>query len=197
MYRWEVATALAGALLDIHPFDQPNVQESKDNTSRVLREARESGQMAPAPPDVCLGADAVASLLAQAPARAYVALQAYLPPTQEVERRLQALRALIRDQFQVATTLGFGPRFLHSTGQLHKGGPASGVFLQLTYRPADDLPVPGQPYSFGKLLAAQALGDLQSLRARQLPVARVDLEEDVLGGLDRLMAAVMSYPRGV
>ena len=200
MYRWEVATALAGALLGIHPFDQPNVQESKDNTSRVLREAQASGHLPPAPPEVCLeiaDAEAVASFLARATARAYVALQAYLTPGEEVERRLQTLRALLRDHFQVATTLGFGPRFLHSTGQLHKGGPASGVFLQLTYRPMDDLPVPGQPYSFGELIAAQALGDLQSLRARQLPVARVDLGADVLGGLDRLLAAVASFPRGV
>jgi glucose-6-phosphate isomerase/transaldolase/glucose-6-phosphate isomerase len=182
MYRWEVATALAGAILRINPFDQPNVQESKDNTARVL----EAGLTTP--PGV-LQPEAVADFLKQAHGGDYVAIHAYLTPTAETEARLQGLRALVRDRRQVATTLGFGPRFLHSTGQLHKGGPVSGVFLQLTYSPSEDVPIPGQPFSFGTLLAAQALGDLESLRSRGLRVARVDLGTDVAGGLERLTRA--------
>ncbi len=198
LYRWEVATAVAGALLGIHPFDQPNVQESKDNTSRVLQATQCSGRVPDPPEDARLDvgdADSVAGFLAQAGRGEYVAFQAYLTPSAEVEARLQAIRARTRAQLGVATTLGFGPRFLHSTGQLHKGGPASGVFLQLTYRPTQDLPVPGQPYTFGTLLAAQALGDLQSLAGRGLRVARVDLGTDVAAGLAHLAAAAAALPR--
>jgi hypothetical protein len=108
-------------------------------------------------------------------------------PTAEAEERLQALRRRTRDRRKVATTLGFGPRFLHSTGQLHKGGPRSGVFLQLTYQPLEDVPIPGQPYSFGTLYAAQSLGDLLSLHERGLRVARVELGPNPLAGLDVLL----------
>jgi glucose-6-phosphate isomerase len=181
MYRWEVATALAGALLNINAFDQPNVQESKDNTERVLRE----GLSAPPALDIA----AAVRFLAQATTGDYVSLQAYLTPTADNEVELQALRARVRDTRKVATTLGFGPRFLHSTGQLHKGGPPVGVFLQLTYQPTEDVPIPGAPYSFGTLIAAQSLGDLQSLQSRGLRAARVDLGHDVQGGLQRLVEA--------
>jgi hypothetical protein len=181
MYAWEVATALAGALLRINPFDQPNVQESKDNTARVLAER-------PTPPDA-LDTSGAADFVAQARAGDYVALQAYLTPTAEVEAKLQQIRSRIRDKHRVATTLGFGPRFLHSTGQLHKGGPPSGVFLQLTYDAADDLPISGADYSFGTLIAAQALGDLLSLRDHGRRAARVHLGRDVAGGLERLLRA--------
>ncbi|MDQ3811545.1 MAG: transaldolase, partial [Chloroflexota bacterium] len=119
----------------------------------------------------------------------YVAIQAYLTPSVENERRLQRFRALVRDRRRVATTLGFGPRFLHSTGQLHKGGPPSGVFLQLTQAPARDVPVPGQPFTFGTLIAAQATGDLQSLLGRGLRAARFDLGADPAASLDRLTDA--------
>jgi glucose-6-phosphate isomerase/transaldolase/glucose-6-phosphate isomerase len=180
MYCWEVATALSGVLLGINPFDQPNVQESKDNTARVLREGLSAAPGTIEP-------DALAAFVAQAQPGDYVAIQAYLTPTDDNEARLQRLRARIRDLRRVATTLGFGPRFLHSTGQLHKGGPPSGVFLQLTYAPSEDVPIPGQPFTFGTLLAAQALGDLQSLQSRGLRAARVDLGHDASGGLERLI----------
>src|SRR5260370_3507646 len=117
MFCWEVATALAGALLDINPFDQPNVQESKDNTARVL-----SAHETAVPPDVMLEPSALGSFIAGTHAGNYVALQAYLTPGPESESLLQALRKQIRDSRRVATTLGFGPPFLHSTGQFHQPG---------------------------------------------------------------------------
>ncbi len=197
MYRWEVATALAGALLGINPFDQPNVQESKDNTARVLEEVLRTGVLPAAPDNVRLDpneSDSIASFLAQAGEGEYIAIQAYLTPTPEFEGALQAMRAGCRDQLGVATTLGFGPRFLHSTGQLHKGGPPEGVFLQLVYQPTQDLPIPGRPYTFGTLLAAQALGDLESFNERGLRVARVDLGEDVRTSLAHVVGAATALP---
>jgi transaldolase/glucose-6-phosphate isomerase len=104
----------------------------------------------------------------------YLCLMAYLPPTPETDRRLAALRVHLRDRLKVATTLGYGPRFLHSTGQLHKGGPPVGHFVQIVDRPAPDVPIPGEPYTFGSLITAQAEGDLQALRRRGRPVLRVE-----------------------
>jgi glucose-6-phosphate isomerase len=183
MYCWEVATALAGALLHINAFDQPNVQESKDNTARVLNASQKPS---PRTTDI----QSVSQFLSGVTAGDYVALQAYLTPTPDVEGRLQQIRKRIRDRYRVATTLGFGPRFLHSTGQLHKGGPPTGVFLQLTYEPSEDVAIPGQPYSFGTLIEAQSIGDWQSLDGRGLRVARVNLGRDVPGGLDQLAHAL-------
>ena len=133
---------------------------------------------------------AVAQLIGLAePGRDYFAILAYLPPDPEVTERLQRIRGRIRDAIGVATTLGFGPRFLHSTGQLHKGGPDTGVFLQLTDEPAKDLPIPGWTESFGTLIAAQALGDLASLRRRGRRALRLHLR-DRDSGLERLEAMV-------
>ena len=126
---------------------------------------------------------AVRELLAAVHPGDYVALQAYLPPTAQHDRILQGVRLLLRDRFRVATTLGYGPRFLHSTGQLHKGGPPTGVFVQLTRSAPRDLPIPGRPYSFGQLEQAQARGDLEALAGRGLRVLSVDLGPDPLVGL--------------
>jgi glucose-6-phosphate isomerase len=173
-FRWEFATAVAGIVLGINPFDQPNVQEAKDATKRLLAQD--------ALPDA--GEDDLGLVLREVRSGDYVAIQAYLPRDQDTERRLQAARMSLRDRLRVATTLGFGPRFLHSTGQLHKGGPNTGVFIQVVEPPAEDAPIPGQRYSFGTLLTAQALGDLQSLRAHGRRVARVRLAtlEEMAGG---------------
>jgi transaldolase/glucose-6-phosphate isomerase len=177
---WEIATAVASAILRINAFDQPNVQEAKDATTRLLAEAA-SGQALPEPDDVVhddadLG-EALDAQLTEAGAGHYVAIQAYLPPTPEVERELRELQRTIRDATRAATTLGFGPRFLHSTGQLHKGGPPSGIFVQLTLRHRHERRIPGEPYGFRTLESAQALGDLQALRERGRPVLRVELSE--------------------
>lgn len=183
MYCWEVATALAGALLNINPFDQPNVQESKDNTARVLA----SGEST-VPEGVQITPTGLREFLDRAQVGDYVSIQAYLTLTPDIDRRLQELRRVTRDRTHAATTLGYGPRFLHSTGQLHKGGPPRGVFLQLTYTPPEDVPIPGKNYTFSRLYAAQALGDLQSLHERGLPVARLDLGSSPLTALDGLAA---------
>ena len=166
MFRWELATAVAGAVLGVNPFDQPDVQAAKDRTARVL-----AGEGDPAPEPGDLG-----EVLAGAAPPAYVAIQAFLPRTPEVRRRLQAVRLRLRDRLRVAVTVGFGPRYLHSTGQLHKGGPPTGRFVQVVEEPGEDVGIPGEPYTFRDLLLAQAAGDLAALRERGRPVARTSLE---------------------
>jgi glucose-6-phosphate isomerase len=165
-FRWELATAVAGHVLGINPFDQPNVQEAKDATTAIL----EGGELEDP------GLDALGPLLKEVGAGDYVAILAYLDRTPETEETLQRARVSIRDRLRVATTVGFGPRYLHSTGQLHKGGPNTGVFIQVVDARSTDVPIPGRPYPFGTLIDAQALGDLRSLRARGRRVARVTLD---------------------
>jgi transaldolase/glucose-6-phosphate isomerase len=165
-FRWEFATAVAGAVLGINPFDQPNVAESKANTKAVLAK---QGASSPA-----ASAAELEKFLAGIKPGDYLAIMAYLPPTPENDRRLAAIRLRLRDRLKVATTLGYGPRFLHSTGQFHKGGPPVGHFLQISERPKEDLPIPGQPFSFGQLEAAQAEGDLVALRSRGRPAIRIE-----------------------
>ena len=161
------APAVAGRGLGIRPFDQPNVQEAKDATARILAGS------APDEPTT----DGLPALLEQVRPGDYIAIQAYLPRNAEIDSRLQAIRRTLRDRFHVATTVGYGPRFLHSTGQLHKGGPNSGLFVQVVGEDPLDLAIPGQPYTFGALKRAQALGDLDSLRALGRRVARVTPDE--------------------
>jgi len=186
-FRWEFAVAVAGASLQIDPFDQPNVQESKDNTKQVLDTWLRDGSL---PPPENASAGEVRALVDQAAHGDYVALMAYVTPTDENEQALQELRVAIRDRREVATTLGFGPRFLHSTGQLHKGGPNTGVFLQVTVDDPVDVPIPGQKYTFSVLKRAQALGDLQSLRAHERRVLSVHAGGDLRSALQALTAAV-------
>src|SRR5438093_2424363 len=191
-FRWEYAIAVAGAILGINVFDQPNVQEAKDLTRKVLSEGspptvgegiRWAGQ-----PGATLDA-AIQSLLAQVHPGDYVALLAYIQPTAEHDRALHTIRLAIRDKYRVATTGGYGPRYLHSTGQLHKGGPNTGVFLQLVGDDAKDLEIPGERFSFGVLKQAQALGDFQALRNHGRRVLRVQLR-DVTQGLHKIGQAV-------
>jgi glucose-6-phosphate isomerase len=205
--RWEIAIAAAGYVLGIDPFDQPNVQESKDVTRGLLAQYAEAGELpAEAPGEggsrlVFPVADpelreALAAFIGQASAGDYVALQAYVCPGDAVWEQLQGIRMTMRDGLRVATTLGYGPRYLHSTGQLHKGGPDEGLFLQLLGHHPDDVDIPGQPYSFGVLKRAQARGDLAALRAHGRRVMRVCLGDDVPSGLSRLtdLVAAAVYP---
>jgi glucose-6-phosphate isomerase len=164
--RFEFATAVAGAILGVNPFDQPNVAESKRNTGRVLAEGT--------PPSPADPPDAVARWLEGPRPGDYVAVMAYLPPDPAVDARLAALQRGLRERTGVAVTAGYGPRFLHSTGQLHKGGPPRGHFLQIVDRPREEVPIPGESYGFARLIAAQAEGDLQALHARGRPVVRVN-----------------------
>jgi glucose-6-phosphate isomerase len=207
--RWELATATAGAIMGINAFDEPNVQESKDNTNRLLKEVQESGRLFEKGPSLVQDnlalytqersstlAEAMARFLSQARPGDYLAIQAYLTENPATEKALQAIRMYLRDQLHLATTVGYGPRFLHSTGQLHKGGPNTGLFIQLTADDPDDAPVPGQPYTFGILKRAQALGDLEALRKHGRRVVRIHLGNQVsqgLAALGQVVKAALSH----
>jgi transaldolase/glucose-6-phosphate isomerase len=197
--RWEIATAAAGWVLGIDPFDQPNVQESKDNTVRLLGEHQSTGQLPGVENTVSTGARDFGTRLLRHLKSArkgdYVALTVYCQRTPRREKLLRDLQAAIRDRFHLATTLGFGPRFLHSTGQLHKGGANNGVFVQFTCADPVDVPVPGQPYTFSVLKQAQALGDYQALLAHGRRALRVDLDDEIEAGLRRALAAVAGTAR--
>jgi transaldolase/glucose-6-phosphate isomerase len=209
-FRWEFATAVAGAVLGINPFDQPDVEASKVATRALTAEYESTGRLpaeAPFAEDdgirlhadprnaaALAGAggklpDVLRAHLSRVRPGDYVAALAYLPMWPEHEVPLQALRAAVRDRYRVATCLGFGPRFLHSTGQAYKGGPNTGVFLQVTCDDAADLPVPGQRYTFGVVKAAQARGDFEVLAANGRRALRVHLGGDIAAGLARLRRA--------
>ena len=170
-FRWQMATAVAGSLLGIHPFDQPDVQQAKDETEKGLREYKESGGL-PRPDE----GGSLAGLLAQAAPGDYLAVLAYIRETRETNDALEELRRRVMERYRIATTVGYGPRFLHSTGQIHKGGPNKGLFLQITADREFDIPVPGEPYSFGVLADAQALGDMRALKAQRRRIAGVRID---------------------
>ena len=169
-FRWEFATAVAGSILAINPFDQPDVELAKRQTDMALQEYQKTGRL---PHEEAQ--DGIVDLLGEAEGGRYLSIMAFLRSTPDIERSLAELRRVVMGQHRIATTLGYGPRFLHSTGQLHKGGPDGGLFLQLTVDHAEDVPIPGEPYTFGILAEAQALGDLRALRERHRRVVRVHL----------------------
>jgi transaldolase / glucose-6-phosphate isomerase len=210
-FLWEFATGAAGALLGINPFDQPNVQESKDNTKRLLAEYVQKGsftQQSLIVADNTLRVfgdtetrdalrrggsslqEIVAAHLARVNPGDYFAITQYIEELNNYESLLQEIRVAVRDEKKVATTSGYGPRFLHSTGQLHKGGPDSGVFIQVTSEDINDMEIPGEKFTFGVLKQAQALGDYESLASRHRRAIRIDLGGDVEKGLRRLLALV-------
>ncbi len=211
-FRWEVATAVAGSWLGINPFDQPDVEAAKEAARRLTAEYEASGEL---PAEIPLATDDGLSLYADRRNTAelrrsrrrsvggfvrahldrlgtgdYFALLAYTAMSGENRRALQAIRHRVRDAKRVATCLGFGPRFQHSTGQAYKGGPNTGVFLQVTHDHPEDLPVPGRRLTFGVVEAAQARGDLEALASRGRRVLRVHLGDDVAAGLKRLDALI-------
>ena len=168
--EWEIATALVGARLHINPFDQPNVQEAKDRTVAILEGFARDGKL---PSEE---AGSLSEVLGHAErGRSYVCLQAFVAPTPERQALLERLQGRLRDVLGCSATAGFGPRYLHSTGQYHKGGPPNGVFVQLLAGEQDDEEIPGRPYGFRTLRDAQALGDAGALRGRGLPLARISL----------------------
>ena len=205
-FRWEIATAVAGSLLGINPFDQPDVEASKIATKKLTSEYEKTGSLPPEKPifegdgiklfgDDSLGRhDSLSGYLRTHLDRLregdYFALLAYIQMNAENEETLQAIRHGIRDNRKVATCLGFGPRFLHSTGQAYKGGPNTGVFVQITCDDAEDLAVPGQKYTFGTVKAAQARGDFEVLSERRRRALRVHLGADVRKGLEALRMAL-------
>jgi transaldolase/glucose-6-phosphate isomerase len=214
--RWEIATAVASSILGVDPFDEPNVTEAKRETQavleRVVREGRfpvrdavaaRDGVRAESPASIAEqlrprvaqpGEPAAwaAALPSLAGAGDYFAILAYLHATPQRERKLETLRLEARAVSSAATTVGYGPRFLHSTGQLHKGGPGTGVFLQLTADEAADAPIPGRPYGFATLIAAQAWGDFEVLERRERRLLRVHLGEDPERALDEIIEALQA-----
>jgi len=209
-FLWKMGTAVAGMVLGINAFDQPNVQESKDYTKAYLDEYKQSGTLPESQPfltegDLRLYADesnhqalhgantvdqVVTAQLGRVQPGDYVAINAYVERSDAAQQVFQRIRSRVKEVKKVATTLGYGPRFLHSTGQLHKGGPNSGVFIQVTCDDQKDLPIPDEPYSFGVLKAAQALGDMKSLTSRNCRVIRVHIGADIQKGLERLEQAI-------
>ncbi len=205
-FRWELATAAAGALLGVNPFDEPNVLSAKEKTAALLLgwkktrrllkwgAATEEDGITLITPEASPGsvAEGIAAHLAQARPGDYFALQAYLTPSLDVWNRLQEIRIAVRDRYRVATTVAYGPRYLHSTGQLHKGGPANGLFVQVTAEDAEDVAIPGAGYGFSTLKAAQALGDFQALSEAGRRVIRVHLRGKPVNALEKLVQLIRS-----
>jgi hypothetical protein len=216
-FRWEMAVATAGHFLGVNVFDQPNVQESKDNTKRLLGVYEKEGKLPEMAP--ILQSDGIAlygdeEQLARAGSEGtfdsdlkaffsgvrpgdYVAIMAYMPTTGEHEELFQDARVAIRDTLKVATTFGYGPRFLHSTGQLHKGGPNTGVFVQITCDPRRDLPIPGQNYTFGTLIRAQSMGDIESLYKHGRRALRLHIRGDHAEGVEHIRTAIREAMSGL
>ena len=188
-FRWEFATATAGALLGINPFDQPDVQGAKDITTELIADYMASGAAPSAAPRL----ESVSSLwglLRKAEPGDYLAITAYLEQTDELDAALDDLRWYVGERWGVATTLGYGPRYLHSTGQIHKGGPNTGLHMQLTVRRDSDVAIPGEPFTFGVLADAQAKGDLDALAAQGRRVARAALWEDGVSDIRAIEAGL-------
>jgi glucose-6-phosphate isomerase len=167
-FRWEFAVAVAGCFLEINPFDQPDVQAAKDRTGEVLA----SGNEPSLEPD-----GSIDELVAQASDGDYLCVQAFLAPSEANDLRIADLVRRLRRRTGLVVTHGYGPRYLHSTGQLHKGGPNTGLFLQVVDDPGEEIPIPGKPFGFRGLLRAQAAGDYSSLQERGRRAARIDLED--------------------
>ncbi len=209
--RWEIATAIAGGLLQINPFDEPNVQQAKDATKKLLERFQADGRFPASAPDATRGDGATLTLTTSAKSGLagkrpgdptalltllkpgdYFAVLAYLGPDAAIAEALAALRRAVRDRAHAATMLGYGPRYLHSTGQLHKGGPNSGVFALISATPRQDVPIPGQPFSFATLEHAQALGDFQSLDATGRRALHVHLPAPDAAGIRQLTDALLA-----
>jgi glucose-6-phosphate isomerase len=213
-YRWEVTTALLGSLLEINPFDEPNVQESKDNTRAILASIAKDGSLPPDEPrarsegieiyapervwtELQEGAPSMASLemvlnrfLGLAGRGGYLAVLAYLERTAAAEASFSLLRRAVRNALHLPVLQGYGPRYLHSIGQLYKGGPPGGLFIEITTADPTDLAIPGEKFSFGQLKAAQALGDFAALERHERPVVRLHLTQGAEPGL-RTVASAM------
>jgi len=203
-FRWELATATAGRIISVNPFNEPNVSESKKNSKDLLNEWQKTKSFDEGKPivnqniSVFYNSDAdwvpqgksvsafLNSFVKLARSPDYIALLAYFLQTPQRQKLLQSIRMKLRNKLKVATTLGYGPRYMHSTGQLHKGGPNNGVFIMFTYDAKDDLPIPGQDYGFATLQKAQALGDFRSLNNKNRRVIRIHLEGNIEQALEKI-----------
>ena len=187
-FRWEFATAIAGHVFGIHPFDQPNVQESKDNTNRVLETFQSTGRL---PEQASSHARETAQNLSRLlQPGTYLSVLGYTTPSRPLEAAVGRLRRALMSKHRMATTFGYGPRSLHSTGQLHKGGPNTGIFLELVDPMAPDVPIPGKPFSFRTLARAQATGDIESLSAHHRQAVRVQSGRDQAATVNAITAAL-------
>jgi transaldolase/glucose-6-phosphate isomerase len=187
IFRWEIAVASAASILGVHPFNQPDVELAKEFARQMMEKKIETeGVETVSGDDRTALAESLNDWLANAREGGYAAVQAYLSPTEEVTELLHGIRMELLNRLGLATTVGYGPRFLHSTGQLHKGGPNTGLFLQIVDGPVNDAPVPEADYTFGEIIHAQGIGDYQALKKREREVLRVDLKKDVTGGLSRI-----------
>lgn len=184
-FRWEMATAIACALMKINAFDQPDVQSAKDKTKAILK-----NMQAGEPLEIPKSERTLEEFWEEVEPGNYVAILAFLPDRENLRKRLAGLQEKIRQETKLAVTLGFGPRYLHSTGQLHKGGPNSGVFILITSEIKEDLPVPGEPYSFGQLELAQAIGDLEALESKGRWVIHLRLPELSEKALDEVCSKI-------
>jgi transaldolase/glucose-6-phosphate isomerase len=191
-FRWEMATAAAGAILKINPFDQPNVELAKQKARELMAEFDQSGSLPVQAPTLdyddidvygpAMGetvTTALKAFLTNYRPGDYVAIMAYLPYGSEIDAALNELRLTLRNGLRSATTVGYGPRFLHSTGQLHKGDGNNGLFIQITHTPAQDVEIPGEKYTFRTLVAAQAQGDYNALKQNDRRLIRFHIEEGV------------------
>jgi hypothetical protein len=188
--RWEIAVAAAGAVLGINPFDQPNVQESKDNTNKLLDLVIREGKLPWKKPSVDEGIiklydgnnagsihESISEFLEKADYNDYIAVLAYLPETEKTDNSLASVCSLLQIYDRLAVTCGYGPRYLHSTGQYHKGGPNNGIFLIITAENKNDIEIPERSYSFGIFEQAQAIGDLQALKRHKRRILHIHLED--------------------
>ena len=182
-FEWEFATAVAGWRLGINPFDQPNVQEAKDATKELLSSFERRGRLDERETVAADDVDAIKAHLATVRPGDYIAFLNFIEETPEIDQKFQQIRTELRDATKCAVTIGYGPRFLHSTGQLHKGGPDTGVFFQIIANDQKDFAIPGEPFTFSILKQAQALGDFRALAKRGRRVIGIDLSDDTLGGL--------------
>ncbi len=202
-FRWEIATALAGAVLEINPFNQPNVQLAKNLANESMSEYKKNGKLPVQKPSIEAGEisvfgdvkenkidSAFKKFLSQGTENSYVAIMAFIPPNKKTDEALESLRKTIRDKYKFAVTLGYGPRFLHSTGQLHKGDGNNGLFVQFTSEINDDLQVPEKGYSFGTLITAQAQGDMKALENSGRKVIRFHLKGDLVKNINKVEAAI-------
>lgn len=196
-FRWEVAVAAAGSILGVHPFNEPDVQSAKELAKKTIEAKGEPSADGDDEDIRAVPVDQTEELsralrrwLESSSPGDYIALLAYLPHDAPINEVLQRIRVALRDRTRLATTLGYGPRFLHSTGQIHKGGPNRGLFLQIVDDPVDELPIPEMGHSFRELIRAQALGDAMALRQRARRVVRVDLGRRGTDGLNEILNVV-------
>jgi hypothetical protein len=204
LFRWEMATAAAGAILKVNPFNQPNVELAKIKARDLMAEFEQNGYLPVDTPTLdyddidvygpAMGetvTEALRAFLTQFRPGDYVAIMAYLPYDPETEAALDELRLRLRNGLRTATTVGYGPRFLHSTGQLHKGDGNNGLFIQITHTPSEDVEIPGEKYSFATLVAAQAQGDYKALKENKRRLIRFHIEEgnEIPGAVRKLIPA--------